>query len=77
MADMERYYKLEKREVKTSRARQTAPADDDWEVITDRNQRDKGCRSNSIKNRMLLIELNKDNKHEWVVLPHLPSKLGF
>lgn len=29
----------------------------------------RGCRSNSLKNRMLLITLNKYNKHEWLVLP--------
>jgi hypothetical protein len=32
-------------------------------------ERQRAWRSSSLKNRMLMIVPNKDNKHEWIVLP--------
>lgn len=33
------------------------------------------CRSSSLRNRMMIIDVNQKNKLEWIVLPQLPSKV--
>jgi hypothetical protein len=39
------------------------------------DERKRAWRSTSLKNRMLMIVPNKEQKHEWIVLPQLPSKV--
>jgi hypothetical protein len=67
MMDMEKLYIKENKPNKRGR---------DLENTTDFGKPYRSCRSNSLKNRMLMITLNKNNKHEWIILPQLPSKVG-
>ncbi|CDW77234.1 tbc domain-containing protein [Stylonychia lemnae] len=39
-------------------------------------QKYRGCRSSSLRNRMLVINLNDKKKYEWRILPLLPSKIN-
>lgn len=39
-------------------------------------QRIEAIKPSGIKGRMLMIARNKDKKHEWIILPTVPSKLS-
>jgi hypothetical protein len=55
MSDMERLYIKENKPSRRNRTKEERAY--------------RGCRSNSLKNRMLVITTNKLNKLEWLILP--------
>lgn len=69
MKDMEKLYIKESR----PRRRKTEAQGQQSKFACD--QRIRGCRSNSLKNRLLVIARDKNNKCEWIILPQPPSKL--
>jgi len=58
MNDMERLY-----------VKENKPSRRNNRANEDRDKVYRGCRSNSLKNRMLIITKNKMNKLEWLILP--------
>jgi Rab-GTPase-TBC domain len=68
MTDMEKLYRLENNRSQSLGGWinvQKSPTLEDCYYST----------NGSLKNRMLMISMNKEKKHEWIILPTLPSKV--